>query len=197
MKNASLPRPTSPRGEVAAVLEDHRVRLTFDLYEDTQLGQKRPRHEQGDLVGWRELRLGLSGGLRVLEEPSLDSKGEAVDQRLDRAVLPDAADDSSWPGGTRDLKAHHVELLAEPVQSRRAGVAGVALKVVLPRKGRYRLHSFRAGEGDQPCDQRGQTGRDKNDHGEPFEHAPPSHPEPARTPIPGRVPGNRQEQTAW
>src|SRR5207249_813848 len=160
-------------GEVASALEDHRVRRTFDLDEETQLGQKRPRQEQGDLVGWRELRLGLSRRHRVLEEPALDAKGEAVDQRLPCAVLPDAGHDPTWLGGTRDLEAHHVELLAEPVQSRRAGVAGVALKVVLSREGRHRLHSPGAGEGDQPYDQRGQTGRDKHDHSEAFEHALP------------------------
>jgi len=144
----------APR-EVAAVLEDHRVRLAFDLDEDAQLGQKRPRHEQGDLVGWRELRLGLLRRRRVLEEPSLDANGKAVDYCLDRAVLPDAAHDSSRLGGTRDLEAHHVELLAEPVQSRRAGVTGVALKVVLPCKSRHSLYSAWAGEGEQSCDQRG------------------------------------------
>src|SRR5207245_11317378 len=123
-------------GEVAPVLERDRVRLAFDLDEETQLGQKRPRQEQGDLVGWRELRLGLSRRHRVLEEPALDSKGEAGDQRLARAVLPDAGRDPTWLGGTRDLEAHHVELLAEPVQSRRAGVAGVALTAGLAPQGR-------------------------------------------------------------
>jgi len=66
-------------GEVAPVLEDHCVRRTFDLDEETQLGQERPRYEQGDLVGWRELRLVLLGRRRVLEEPALDAKGKAVD----------------------------------------------------------------------------------------------------------------------
>src|SRR5436309_2444596 len=66
-------------GEVAPVLERDRVRLAFDLHKDAQLGQKRSRDEQGDLVRWSEFRLGLSRRCRVLEEPALDSKGKAVD----------------------------------------------------------------------------------------------------------------------
>src|SRR5438093_9790430 len=99
------------------------------------------------------------------------------------AVLPDVRHDSAWLGGTRDLEAHHVELLAEPVQSRWTSVAGVALKVVLSRKGGNRLRSPGTGDGDQSCEQREQTCRDKHDHSEAFEHAPPSyHLEPGRTP---------------
>src|SRR5437870_1831148 len=50
-------------------------------------------------------------------------------------ILFQAPDQASRSGGARYLEPHHVELLAEPVQSRWPGVADVALEVVLACEG--------------------------------------------------------------
>src|SRR5437667_4121650 len=121
--------------EVPALLEHDGVRRAFDLDEEAQVGQERPRYEERHLVWRGTLWLRRTRRLRVLEQPAFDPEGEAVDQRLDRPILFQAPDQASGAGGARDLEAHHVKLLAEPVQSRWPSVADVALQVVLAGEG--------------------------------------------------------------
>src|SRR3989475_3278975 len=131
-----------PLREVPALFEDDRTRLPFDLDEDAQLGQQWAGNEQRDLVWRGELCLGLARRRRVLEQAAFDPQREAVDERLDWPVVSQAPDQTVRAGRARDLEAHHVELLAEAVQPRWPGVAGVALQVVLTGERRNRLYGL-------------------------------------------------------
>jgi len=66
--------------------------------------------------------------------------------RLSMSVLTGPSslspDQTVRAGRARDLEAHHVELLAEAVQPRWPGVAGVALQVVLTGERRNRLYGL-------------------------------------------------------
>ena len=111
-----------------------RVRLVLELHEEAEVRGDSSGDEELDLVGWLELHLGLSRRLAVLEQAARDTKGEAVDHRLESPVVLEASDEAVRTRRARNLKAHHVELLPEPVQARRPRVAGVALHVVLARE---------------------------------------------------------------
>ena len=121
--------------EAAIARERDAVRLVLELRVEAEAWRDRPRDEELDLVRRLELGLRLARRFGVLEEAADDTERQAIDERLGRAVLLQAPQQAVGTRRAGDLEAHHVELLAEPVQPRRAGVTGVALQVVLAREG--------------------------------------------------------------
>src|SRR2546427_11910923 len=108
-----------------------RVRLVLELHEEAEVRGDSSGDEELNLVGWLELHLGLSRRFAVLEQSARDTKGETVDHRLESPIVLQASDEAVRARRARNLKAHHMELLTEPVEARGPRVAGVALHVVL------------------------------------------------------------------
>src|SRR3989442_11456891 len=163
MKNASLPRPNLwPR------LKYPRSRSNSVAFGSYSNSTKKLKFG----VIARETKSSTSSGgsnftsvsrLAVLEQAARDMKGEAVDHRLESPVVLEASDEAVRTRRARNLKAHHVELLPEPVQARGPRVAGVALHVVLARErgdrvdGSYidvcQQHSCENGRGERTPEQ--------------------------------------------
>jgi len=140
--------------EVAAVLERDRVRLAFDLDERCSASGRRGRATNRVISSVATIRLGLLRGRRVLEEPALNSKGQAVDQRL---TTPSSLTLVTIPPGwaaTRNLEA--IMWNCSPNRFSLGGrVYRRCMKVVLLCKSRHSPSTRPGWRRRQPCDQRG------------------------------------------
>lgn len=115
------------------------------------------------------IHLGCGGEFKDI---ALDAKGQAVEQGFQRPILPEALGQAPRPGGARDLEAHHVDLLAEAVQARRAGMAGVALQIELACERGDRIRRRHEHRSDQGHHEQ-QANEQDSEHRSPFGLASP------------------------
>jgi hypothetical protein len=139
----------------------HGFGLVLDFNERAEIGSERPCDEQLELVRRLQLFLVVLRRGGEFKNIALNAQGQAIDEGLANTVLFEALGQPPRSSRAGDLKTHHMHLLTEAVQARRACVAGVALHVVLACEGWDRISR----RDIQRC-------KDNHDQGQTAEHTP-------------------------